>query len=54
MASEETPNRGMFGYEGEGFDFETEPEEKPRERSAERGWNIGREDDAPEGTERER
>lgn len=46
---EETPNRGIFGYEGEGFDSDTTngPKSEPRERSASRGWNIGRDDDAP-------
>ena len=44
---EETPNRGMFGYEGEGFDFEDDP--RPRARAGDRGWNIGRQDDSPDG-----
>ena len=47
--NEESPTKGLFGYEGEGFDIDGEdaPDTKPRDRSAERGWNIGREDDAP-------
>jgi hypothetical protein len=42
-------NRGMFGYEGEGFE---EIPESPREHSVEvdpaRGWNIGSADDRGE------
>ena len=45
----EPAKKGLFGYEGEGFDMDGEdsPESEPRERSAARGWNIGREDDRP-------
>ena len=35
------PNRGKFGYEGEGFD-ETD---EGFSRRAERGWNIGTNED---------
>ena len=48
MNSDDTPKRGAFGYEGEGFEHENVPEEQPRDHSAERGWNIGREDGEPE------
>lgn len=36
-------NRGMFGYEGEGFDRSF----SDREGHPERGWNIGRDSDRP-------
>ncbi|HEX8408172.1 MAG TPA: hypothetical protein VF883_04870 [Thermoanaerobaculia bacterium] len=36
------PNRGMFGYEGEGFDRDAETDFS---RRAERGWNIGTNED---------
>lgn len=35
-------NRGVFGYEGEGFDRDVDPEFS---RRAERGWNIGTSED---------
>ena len=38
------PNRGMFGYEGEGFDRGA-PDDFSRR--ADRGWNIGSDDDRP-------
>lgn len=38
---------GEFGYEGEGFDDEPREPEQDFSRRAERGWNIGRDDDAP-------
>ena len=51
----ESPKKGLFGYEGEGFDeaFEGDapPEPASGERAAGRGWNIGREDDAPDAGE---
>jgi hypothetical protein len=37
-------NRGMFGYEGEGFDYVNEDE--VRKGQPHEGWNIGREDNA--------
>lgn len=37
------PNRGMFGYEGEGFDLGAD-DFSPR---ADRGWNIGSDSDRP-------
>ena len=37
-------NRGMFGYEGEGFDYVNEDEVRRGHPSE--GWNIGREDNA--------
>ena len=36
-------NRGMFGYEGEGFDLGGDD----FSRRADRGWNIGSDDDRP-------
>jgi osmotically-inducible protein OsmY len=42
-------NRGMFGYEGEGFDFVREPRKSGSiEGDATRGWNIGSADDGGE------
>lgn len=40
-------NRGMFGYEGEGYDRGPSPVRGYRdlESGPERGWNIGRADD---------
>ena len=38
-------NRGMFGYEGEGFDHVNEDE--VRRGHPHEGWNIGREDGEP-------
>lgn len=46
-------NRGMFGYEGEGFDRARERDVVPPrshgdlESSADRGWNIGSASDRP-------
>lgn len=47
MAKERDGVRGMFGYEGEGFDDSDVP---PRSHTdtgpaAKRGWNIGESDD---------
>ncbi len=42
-------NRGMFGYEGEGFDQVNEDE--VRRGHPHEGWNIGRKDDAPTGSD---
>jgi osmotically-inducible protein OsmY len=44
MAIDRTPNRGMFGYEGEGFDYAPEPRGY-RDLENDRGWNIGHGDD---------
>lgn len=38
------PNRGAFGYEGEGFDRDPDADTDFRPR-AERGWNIGTDED---------
>jgi osmotically-inducible protein OsmY len=42
-------NRGMFGYEGEGFDVVREPRKSDSiESDSTRGWNIGSADDRGE------
>ncbi|MBV8520131.1 MAG: BON domain-containing protein [Acidobacteria bacterium] len=44
MGIDRTPNRGMFGYEGEGFDYTPGPRGY-RDLENDRSWNVGHADD---------